>query len=65
MHEQASNKDVPLAHQIPQACHRIGVARTSLYELIKHGEIRAIKIGARTLIPESELLRFIANRLGT
>ena len=53
----------PLAHQIPQACQRIGVARTSIYELIKAGELRSIKVGSRTLIPESELQQFIAKRM--
>jgi len=56
-------QETPLAHQIPEACHRIGIARTSIYALIKSGEIRSIKVGARTLIPESELQRFIAKRL--
>jgi excisionase family DNA binding protein len=55
--------ETPLAHQIPEACRRIGVARTSIYELIKAGEIKSIKIGSRTLIPESELQRFITKRL--
>ena len=57
------NAHTPLAHQIPEACNRIGIARTSIYALIKSGEIKSIKIGARTLIPETELQRFIAKRL--
>jgi len=55
--------ETPLAHQIPEACRRIGIARTSIYQLIKDGEIKSIKVGARTLIPETELQRFIAKRL--
>ena len=54
---------VPLAHRIPDACHRIGVGRSTIYELIKSGEIRTIKIGARTLVPDTELQRLIANRM--
>ena len=57
------NAPTPLAHQIPEACNRIGIARTSIYALIKSGEIKSIKVGARTLIPETELQRFIAKRL--
>jgi excisionase family DNA binding protein len=53
----------PLAHQIPAACHRVGIGRTTLYELIKQGRIRTIKVGTRTLVPESELQRFISERL--
>jgi len=53
----------PLAHPILQACKRIGVAKTSIFALIKAGQLRSIKIGSRTLIPESELQRFISDRL--
>lgn len=53
----------PLANQVPQACARLGIGRTALYELLKAGELRYFKVGARTLIPESELQRFIAMRM--
>jgi len=53
----------PLANQIPQACARLGVGRTCLYELLKSGELQCFKIGTRTLIPEVELERFIAKRM--
>jgi excisionase family DNA binding protein len=52
-----------LANQVPQACARLGVGRTAFYQLLKAGEIRCIKVGSRTLIPESELQRFIAERM--
>jgi excisionase family DNA binding protein len=52
-----------LANQVPQACARLGIGRTAFYELLKSGEIRAIKVGTRTLVPESELQRFIAERM--
>lgn len=53
----------PLAHTVPDACQRLGLSRTTLYELIAHGEIRSFKVGARTLIPESELQRFVAEKM--
>lgn len=53
----------PLANRIPDAARRLGIGRTVLYELIKSGEIKTIKIGARTLVPESELQRAITSRL--
>ena len=55
--------NAPLAHRIPEACGRLGIGRSSLYALIKSGEIRTIKIGSRTLIPEAELLKVIDSRL--
>lgn len=53
----------PLAHRIPDACQRLGIGRSMLYELIKSGEIRTVKIGTRTLIPEADLQKVIADRL--
>lgn len=53
----------PLANKIPDACRRLGIGRTVLYELIKSGEVRTIKIGTRTLIPEAELQKVISSRL--
>ena len=54
----------PLAHTVPDACARLGVSRTTLYELIGSGQIRTFKVGARTLIPEAELRKFVAEKMG-
>jgi excisionase family DNA binding protein len=58
-HESAGT----LANTVPQACARTNIGRTTFYELLKSGEIRSIKVGTRTLIPESELQRFIAEHM--
>ena len=47
-----------LNHRVPEACERLGVGRSKLYELIKAGEIKVIKIGGTTLVPETELVDF-------
>jgi excisionase family DNA binding protein len=52
-----------LAHSVDVAHRRLGIGKTTLYELIAAGRIRAVKVGARTLIPESELQRFLADEL--
>lgn len=54
---------IPLTHQVSEACRRLAVGKTALYALIKSGEIRSIKVGGRTLIPESELQGFVERRL--
>lgn len=54
----------PLLHRIPDACRRLGVSRTTLYELIKAGEVHPVKIGARSLIPEKDLQQIITTRQG-
>lgn len=58
-----STNTAPLAHRIPDACNRLGIGRSMLYELIKAGELRTIKIGTRTLVPEADLQKVIADRL--
>lgn len=58
----ASNT-APLAHSVTAACERLGVGKTTIYELIKAGEIRPFKIGRKTLIPETDLQRVIATRV--
>ena len=59
---QTSN-NAPLANTIPEACRRLSIGKTTLYQLMTTGEIKAIKVGTRTLIPETELQRFIESRL--
>lgn len=53
----------PLAWQIDPACNRAGIGRTMMYQLIKAGEIKTIKVGRRTLIPESELQRWLSRKM--
>ena len=59
-HDGARLHIAPLAHRIPDACHRIGLGRSSLYELIKSGNLHTVRIAGRVLIPESELQRLVA-----
>ena len=54
---------LPLANSISDCCARLGIGRTLMYDLIKQGKLRSIKLGTRTLIPESELQRLIAEQL--
>lgn len=54
-------RSAPLAHRIPDACQRIGIGRSSLYELIKSGDLKTVRIAGRTLIPESELQRLVTD----
>lgn len=54
---------MPLAYQPAQAAIRLGVGVSTLYALIDAKEIKAFKIGTRTMVPETELVRFIEARL--
>lgn len=53
----------PIANTINDSCRRLGIGRTLLYALLKQGKLRAIKLGTRTLIPETELQGLIAEQL--
>lgn len=49
----------PVGFGIDDACRALGIKRSFLYELIGRGEIRAKKLGRRTIILRAELERFV------
>jgi excisionase family DNA binding protein len=57
-------QETPLAHQVNAACARLGVSRTTFYELLKDGKLRTFKIGGRVVVAEAELRRFVASQMG-
>ena len=48
------------AYSVEEAARQIGIGRSKMFELIKYGKIKAIKCGARTLVPDSSLMSFLA-----
>ena len=51
---------IPYAHSIDDACKMIGIKKSMMYELVAKGEIKAKKIGARTVIPDESLREYLA-----
>jgi len=51
----------PIALKISEACAAARIGRTSLYEAIKRGELRALKRGKSTLILQDDLRRYLEN----
>jgi excisionase family DNA binding protein len=44
---------------IGEAAHVLRISRALLYKLIRDGRIRAVKVGARTIVRGVELERFL------
>lgn len=60
------NPSTPSEQPIEKLCYRIheavaatGIGRSTLYELIRSGELKTRKLGALTLIEREELLALI------
>ena len=49
----------PLAHSVLEACSITDTGRTSIYEAIRSGALRAVKRGRRTLILDNDLRRWV------
>lgn len=48
-----------LAHSVPEACKIANAGRTSIYEAINAGALRAVKRGRRTLILDEDLRNWL------
>jgi len=44
---------------VPQACAVLNLGKTQIYRRMSAGEIRAVKIGKKTLIPRAAINDFI------
>lgn len=44
---------------IPEACEKLRIGRTRLYQILNAGQIKAVRMGKRTLIPAAAIDEFI------
>lgn len=51
----------PLAYSVHGFSRATGLSQTRTYDLIRRGELRAMKLGTRSLIPFEEATRFLAS----
>lgn len=51
----------PALLSVREAMARLSVSRAGLYTLLGQGRLQALKLGSRTLIPATELERFVAD----
>jgi len=54
----------PLLVSVEQAAGLLGIGRTTLYELIRRGDVRPIRIGRCVRIPRRELEEFVERLVG-
>jgi excisionase family DNA binding protein len=52
----AAQPSPPELLDVREAARRVGISRTSLYQLLGRHEVRSIKVGRRRLVPASALL---------
>jgi excisionase family DNA binding protein len=48
-----------LAYTVPEFVRAFGISRTSVYELMKNGELPTVKVAGRRLIPRQSALRLL------
>lgn len=46
-------------YNVSEAARIVGVGRTTMHKMLNQGHIRRVKIGARTIIPKSEIDRLL------
>jgi len=54
----------PLLVSVEEAAGLLGIGRTTLYELIRRGDVRPIRIGRCVRIPQLELEAFVERLVG-
>lgn len=51
-----------ITYGVEDAYRQLGIARSTLYQLMATGEISSIKVGKRRLIPRRALEQFVARK---
>jgi excisionase family DNA binding protein len=66
MEPEATPADViPVVYRVEEAAKALRVSRDSIYELIRSGQLRTIKVGARRLVPVTALTEYVESCLGS
>jgi excisionase family DNA binding protein len=58
MEEQARGS-TPAGYSIVETARRLSVSRSHVYRLISEGRLRRVKLGARSIVPASEIDRLM------
>jgi excisionase family DNA binding protein len=52
-----------LAVTVPQAAEMLGLGRTKVWQLVRRGRLRSLRVGKRVLVPVRELERFLTEAM--
>jgi len=52
-----------VAFSIARTCDRLSIGPTTFHQLVKQGRLKVFKLGRKTLVPESEIQRLVAEQL--
>ena len=52
---------VPLLYRVDEAAAALRLSRSSVYELIRSGQLRSVKQGRRRLVPVTALAEYVAS----
>jgi excisionase family DNA binding protein len=55
----ANDNGFKLAYSVEEAAKALSVGRTTIFDLLKSGALRRVKIGAKTVIPRSSLVSLL------
>ena len=55
----ANDNSFKLAYTPAEAAQATGLGKTTIYELLKEGRLKRVKIGRSTVIPRSSLLALL------
>lgn len=62
---QASTQSAPRLIALPEVSTITSLRKTALYQLIKAGELRPVKLGRKTVFAEAEIVAWVNSRLAS
>lgn len=62
--ETVARTVVPVVYRVDEAAEALRISRDTIYELIRSGRLRTIKLGARRLVPVVALHEYVSGELG-
>jgi excisionase family DNA binding protein len=63
--EAAGVTVAPVVYRVEEAARALRISRDGIYELIRSGRLRTIKVGSRRLVPLTALDEFVASEMAS